>query len=155
MSLLKDGLVYQGGHFVSDRISRVVEAIKEYEPRLEVKWIPEGQRRNGQAAFAVIYHDSEHGEYTLFYVNSEEEFDERVLQRIIVNDQRNGKTSLSDYDAWEKTNQLIAEQKRLDALEEANDIAFHVFNSHKSRYKVNDDLVIDDSIPFNIANRDL
>lgn len=141
------------GQVVSAKISRIVEAIHDYEPALEVKWIPEHKRKEGDAAFAIIYNPPGADPYILFYVPKEEDFDERVLRKIIINDQRNGKTSISDLEAWEESQRLLKKQEYLDQLEEAHDIAAHILKSPLNTYKVNDNLVVKDGIPGNAANR--
>lgn len=137
--------VFVDGQLVSAKIQRIVEAIRDYEPELDVQWIPPGARTEGQAAFAIIHRPVGHPSYVLFYVKSEEEFDERVLAKIIYNDQRNGKTAtMSDLEAWEETQKRIQKQEYLDKMEEANDIAAFVAKTHLNRIRINKDLVIHD-----------
>lgn len=144
--------VVQDGQFISQEVQRVVMAIKEYEPNLEVLWIPPDTRTEGQAAFKIVYHRPDGRDETLFHVAHEKDFDMRVLYRIIHNDQRNGSVSLSEYEAWEKAAKLVQQQKFLDELEQATDIAYHVWRSPLNTYKVSDDLVIKDNIPHNAAH---
>lgn len=148
---MENSHIVVNGQFVSAKIERVVLAIKEYEPLIDVQWIPPAAREQGVAAFKLVYNDPSGHPFTLFHVNSEDEFDLRVLQRIIVNDQRNNPLKISDLEAWEEAQKRIAHQEYLDKVEEAQDIAAHVFRTHKSRYRVSKDLLIDDAIPFNIA----
>lgn len=79
---------HQDGSWVSERISRVVDLIREYDPRLDVRWIPPAAREPGDAAFAIIELTPE-GPRTAFLVQTEEEFDERVLARIYGADSKN------------------------------------------------------------------
>lgn len=134
--------IFVDGQLVSAKIERLVRAIKDYEPQLKVKWIPPSERSEGQAAFAIIHDAPGNAPYVLFYVQTEEEFDERVLLKIIANDQRNGKRQMTDLEAWDEAQQRIQKQEFLDKMEEANDIAAHVFRSHLNTYKVNDQLTI-------------
>lgn len=139
------------GQFVSAKIERVVLAIKDYEPELEVKWIPPQHRKEGESAFAIIHDAPGNKPYVLFYVPTEEEFDERVLLRIIHNDQRNGKHKLSEFEAAEEAVKLVQKQEWLDQMEEAHDIAAHVLRTPLNTYKVNDNLIVKEGIPFNAA----
>jgi len=140
------------GQFVSAKVERIVQAIHDYEPELEVKWIPPNARTEGESAFAIIHNAPGNAPYVLMYVKTEEEFDERVLQRIIYNDQRNtGQQEWSELSAWEEAQKRIQKQAYLDLLEEANDVAFHVLRSPLNTYKVSDDFVIKDGIPWNTA----
>ena len=147
-----DGYTISGGQLISDRVQRIVMAIQEYEPEIEVQWIPDRQAiAEGVPQFKIVHHQPDGHDFILFHVKNEDEFDERVLLRIIENDQRNGKVTYDEYSAWEKTKQLIEKQVYLDALEEAEDIAAHILATHKNTYKVNDNLIIKEGIPFNAA----
>lgn len=148
---LANAHVMQGGHLVSAEISRVIEAIRQYEPELDVEWVPPAARREGQAAFAIVHRPRGGEEYILFFVKDESEFDERVLRRIIYNDQRSGKQVYSEFAAAERARELVQKQKHADELEQAADVAAHILRSRKNTYKVDDDLIIKDGIPFNVA----
>lgn len=138
------------GQFVSARIERLVLAIKDYEPDIDVKWTPPGAREQGMAAYKIIYAPVGQSPFTLFHVASDEDFDERILMKIIANDQRNGqKATMSDLEAWEATQKLMAKQDYLDRMEEAQDIAKHVVGSPLNTYRVNNNLVIKGNMPFN------
>ena len=152
-----DRMIVVGDHFVSEKIERIVLAIKDYEPCLEVKWLPPGERRvAGQdellPAFEIVYHAENGQDQTLFYIKDEGDFDERVLQRIIINDQRKSSTTWTELSAWEETQKRIAKQAYLDELEEAEDLAKHILATHLNTYKVTPGLVIKDGIPFNAAH---
>jgi hypothetical protein len=68
-------------------------------------------------------------------VRRDEDFDIRVLQRLIVNDQSNNSApSIQEYEAWEEAQRLVQKQKHLDELEEAHDMAAHVFKSPLNKY---------------------
>lgn len=130
------------GSLISARISRVVEAIRDYDPSLDVQWIPPSARDSGDHAFRIIHTKPDGMQYVAFTVATEDEFDERVLKRIMVNDQRNGQIKLSEFEAHLKAQEDIKRRRYEDAWAEANDIAYHVFRTHKNTYKVNDHLTI-------------
>src|SRR5690349_11077360 len=148
---IHNGHLMIDGRLVSARIERIVLAIKDYEPELEVTWIPPQKRSEGEAAFAIIHNAPGNAPYILFYIQTEEEFDERVLYRIIANDQRNGEHTYSELEAAEMTQKLVQEQEWLDRMEEANDIAAHILRTPLNTYKVNDNFIVKDGIPFNAA----
>lgn len=148
---LRDAHVMVDGSVVSAKVQRVVEAIREYEPELDVKWIPPEARREGQAAFSIIHDSPGNSPYVLFYVNTEEEFDNRVLYKIIANDQRNGKMTYDEVESWETTQKLIQQQVERDKQEQDIDIAYHLLKTKKNTYKVNDKLIVKEGIPFNVA----
>jgi hypothetical protein len=152
---LGDGHVLIDGEFVSAKVEQVVLAIKEYEPELEVKWLPERARfdENGDPlpAFQIWHNEPGKRPLLLFNVMDEKDFDLRVLQRIIVNDQRNGKQQFSELVAFEEAAKLVAKQEYLDRMEEAEDMAKHILGSRLHSYRVNKDLIVKDGIPFNAA----
>lgn len=136
--------VFVDGHLVSAKAQRIVQAIKDYEPELEVKWVPPNARTEGQAAYAIIHDAPGNAPYVLFYVQNDEEFDERVLAKIIANDQRSGKQNYSDFEAWEQTKKLLARQEFLDKMEEAKDIAKFVAKTHLNTIRIDKNLTIRD-----------
>lgn len=109
------------GQFVSHKVQRVVEAIREYSDELEVKWLPPGAREDGAAAYKIIHNPPGGMSYTLFHVKDDADFDERVLAKIIANDQRTRPVQLSELEAWEEAQRRVKHQEFLDSLEEAND----------------------------------
>ncbi len=150
-----DGYTITEGQLISDRVQRIVMAITDYSPELRVDWIPDRQAKaENLPQFKIVHAPPDGQEFILFFVKSEEEFDERVLLRIIENDQgATGQQTWTEFEAAEKAKQLIEKQVYLDAMEEAEDIAKHILKTPLNTYKVNDDLIIKDGIPFNVAHR--
>lgn len=148
---LANAHVFVDGELVSREVQRIVEAIRDYEPELEVKWIPPSARKEGDAAFAIVHNPRNQAPYVMFYVQKDEDFNEKVLQKIIFNDQRNGKHQWDEFSSWEETQRLLNKQKWLDQMEEINDISAHILKTNLNTYKVNPDLVIQEGIPFNVA----
>lgn len=157
---LKDSPVYipAGDHFVNARVERIVQAIKDYEPELDVEWTPpaarviqedEGETTREIPAFKIVHKPLGGHPMTLFFVKSEEEFDERVLMRIIQNDQRRGQVKLSDYEAWEAAQKRVRDVEEQDRNEEMFDLIQHVLRTNKSKYVISSELVIKDNIPMN------
>lgn len=149
MNQLHNGHIMVDGELVSAEITRVIRAMQDYEPEVEVKWIPPRARTQGEAAFAVIHNPKDQPPYVIFYVDTEENFTDKQLYRLIYGDQRKGAKTWDEYTAWEESQKLLGKQDYLDALEEAHDIAKHVLQSRLNTYKVDDNLVIKDGIPFN------
>lgn len=139
------------GRFVNTEVRRVIDAIRQYEPEIEVQYIPLEARTPGQAAYRLIHRPRDGAPYIMFTVRRDEDFDSRILAKVMANDNRNGVTSLSELEAFEAAERAVAHQRYLDMVEEANDIAFHVLKTKKNTYKVNDDFVIKEGIPFNAA----
>lgn len=141
------------GQFVSTKASQVVEAIRDhYGDEIQVAWVPPAERNEGEAAYAIIHTPNNLQEMILFYVQNDEDFDERVLMRILANDQdRNGQKKYSELEAFEKTQALIKKQIWLDELEMMQDITVSAIKSPLNDYRVNENLRFKDGIPHNAA----
>lgn len=77
---------HNDGHFISAKVSRIVELIREYDHRLDVKWIPPNLRSPADPAFAITERLRDGSEVVAFYIQSEEQFNEDVLARIYAGD---------------------------------------------------------------------
>jgi hypothetical protein len=126
------------GQFVSAKVSRIVQAIREYSDELEVQWVPPTAREEGVAAYKIRHNPPGGMSYTLFHVKNDEDFDERVLARIIANDQRTRPVQLSELEAWEEAQRRCKHQEFLDALEEANDKAAFALRTPLHTYTMPD-----------------
>lgn len=132
------------GHFISQRVSQLVRALKEYCPEIEVQYLPVGARTDGQAAFKIMHCPPGQEPYCITTVKTEDDFDERLLKKLIAGDQRNGKVLMSDFEAWEKAQKLAENQVHADAMEEANELALALIRTNKSNYIINKDMKLTD-----------
>lgn len=126
---------YEDGHFISERIGQIVELIKQYDYRLDVKWIPPGAREPGDAAFAIFEHTPKGTQELVFYVQTEEEFDERVLKRIY-----EGDVSKNDVEgrveAHNRATRDLRKKQYDEIMAEQSEIAAAVIRSPKDNYRV-------------------
>lgn len=128
---------HDDGSLISGRISRVVEAIREYDSNLDVQWIKPGERQPGDAAFRVIHKNPDGTFYTVFLVQEESEFDERVLQRLMANDQaQRGGTTYSEVQLAEMAKADIERRRNEDAWAEAEDMAKSLIKSPFHKYQI-------------------
>lgn len=127
------------GQLVSVEVRQIVDAIREYSPELQVRWIPPLARTDGQAAYHIMHHAPGHEPYVLMSIRRDEDMTMEILYRIIASDQRNGEHKLSDYDAAVEAKRLVDRQKWLDKLEELGDIAAHIVKSPLNKYTVNEE----------------
>lgn len=151
--MLDSKYVIVDNNFVLRTAVQTVKAIKEYEPDIDVQYLPVGARKEGQAAYRVVHRPLGQMPYVMFTVRRDEDMTPDVLQKIMVNDQRNNELKMSDLEFHEAAVAAAERQAYLDRMEEANDIAYHVFKTKKNDYKVSKDLRIKDGIPFNVANK--
>ena len=82
------------GHWVNEAHARIAELINEYDPTMELVWIPPEHRvkNSNEAPYAVRHNPPNAEPYIIFYI-AEDELDHRVLARIYRGDttKHNGK----------------------------------------------------------------
>jgi hypothetical protein len=125
---------HDDGSFISERISRVVELIRDYDYTLDVEWIPPSVRGENDA-FRIIQHKPDGTKYVVMGVRSEEDFDERILARLYEGDNKNGDVQ----QRMEANNQAIRDYKRKvleEIQDEQNQMAASVLRSPKSIYRI-------------------
>jgi len=125
---------HDDGHFVSAKVSRVVELIREYDSRLDVKWVPPDQRGPTDPAFAITERLADGREVIAFYVDSEESFDEDVLARVYAGD--NAKNDVqSRVDAQNEAAKRVQEAKHREELEQYYSLLGSMITSKKHTYR--------------------
>lgn len=77
---------HEDGRFISAKVSRIVELIREYDSRLDVKWVPPDFRQPSDPAFVITERLRDGSEVAAFYIQNECDFDENVLARIYAAD---------------------------------------------------------------------
>ena len=128
---------HSDGRWINERVSRIVEIIKDYDPNLEVAWIPPEKREPGDSAFAIIENYPGKPRQVAFYVDSEAEFDERVLTRIFQGDTTKHDV-LGNLEASNRAVEAIEYKKRMEQLEEEYDHMKHVLKSPLNTYRGKD-----------------
>lgn len=131
------------GNAVSERTAHIVEAIRNYNSRLDVKWIPADKRSPSEPQFAIVERTPDGKEYIIFHVQDESEFDGRVLEAIIKGDTSRNDI-LSEIDAHNEALKLMYKKAQQEQMDEATDIAKHVIGSPLNTYRVSKDVVIKD-----------
>lgn len=126
---------HEDGSFISQKVSRVVEIIRDYDHNIDVRWIPPNQRGAEDPAFAIVGKDIHGREYVIFYVQDESQFDGRVLERLFQMDQAKNGNVLSDIDAKNAAVRAIRAKLHQEQLEEAHDLAQSILKSKKHTYR--------------------
>lgn len=106
------------GHFVSEKQQRIAEIIKDYEPTLELVWIPPANREPGDKPFAVVHHPVGLPSYFVFFAD---ECDERILERLWSVDNKVGNV-LSNLEVKEAARKALQLKKEEDEALERQDI---------------------------------
>ena len=125
---------HSDGHWINDRVSRIVEIIRDYDPNILIQWIPPEDRLPNDPAFCLKECHPGRPPYVMFYVQDEESFDESVLARIMGSDQNRNPLSLEYIDKLNAAKKLVRQKEQMDAMHDAHDLAQHIWRSPKSRY---------------------
>lgn len=121
------------GSWVSTKVARTAEIIADYDPNLEIRWIPRDRRNPGDDAFQIVQHCSDGVARVVMSVPTEAEFDERVLQRLFLADnaKENVQARMEASNAAVKAMEL---KKQMEAADQAREVAAAVFSSPLNRY---------------------
>lgn len=143
--LMANGHYYlpEGGHFVSQKQVRIHQILKDYDPNLELQWIPPGSRSEPDVAFRVVCRPPGGAPYVVL---TAPEADERVLARVFESDQRRAAQRLGTngnllnfIDNYNNALELVKAKEREEQRMEDHAIAAAAFANEKShfRHKVN------------------
>lgn len=123
------------GTWINSRVARVVEAIRDYDPMLDVRWLPRDDRFIGCDVFQIV--DTRINR-VMFSVADEAHFDESVLARIFkadVTKARGGPlTILEEIDMENAAVKVIEAKKRMDEAEDREDKAATILKSPLNAY---------------------
>lgn len=126
---------HDDGSFISEKVSRIAEVIRDYDANIDVRWVRPADRRDGEPAFAIVHAAPGQLEYVIFYVQDEADFDGRILERLYQNDAAKHGNILSEVDARNAAVKAIQSNLHKERLEEAKDLAYHILKSPKHTYK--------------------
>lgn len=125
---------HDDGRFISNKVSRVVELIREYDHRLDVKWVPPDLRGPTDPAFAIVEKLSDGREVVAFYVQREEEFDENILARIYEGDTQRTDVQ-ARIEAQNAAAKAVMRRKHQEELDQQYDLMRSMIVSKKHTYK--------------------
>lgn len=128
---------HDDGSFISAKVSRIAELVRDYDPNIDVRWVRPQDRSPGDPAFAIVDASPGRPEYVIFYVQDESEFDGRVLERLYQNDAAKQGNMLNALDARNQAVKAIQQKLHKEQLEEQKDLAYHILKSKKHVYRHN------------------
>jgi hypothetical protein len=136
MSTVDLPTVHSDGHFISAKVSRVVELIREYDHHLDVKWVPPDQRGPNDPAFAITERLGDGREVVAFYVDTEDHFDEGVLARIYMGDNTKNDVQ-ARVTAQNAAAEAVRHAKQREELEEYYSLLGSMITSKRHTYRHN------------------
>lgn len=137
MDLTDDGHIYfptNDGHWVSEKQRRINEIIQDYDPKLQLQWIPPGRRNSEDHPFRVVCFPKNGHPYL---VCTALEADERLLATIFQSDQkRHGKGLLQWLDNYNAAKKIYNAKINHERRQEQHEIAQAIIRNTKSSYKL-------------------
>jgi hypothetical protein len=139
--LLANGHYYlpEGGHFVSEKQRRINEILRDYNPTLELQWIPPSDRSDHDVAFRVVHRPPGRPPYVVLTAS---ECNEALLARVFEADQqtaarRHGgnKNLLSFIDNYNAALQLSRAKEAEERRAEDHAIAAAAIRNNKSHFR--------------------
>lgn len=127
----------EDGQFVSEDHKRIAEIIHDYDPALQLAWIPPAARgvEDDGKEFAVIHTQEGRPSYFVFFL-SKDEVDHRVLTRLWEADNKD-KNVLTALEAQNAAIEAIRMKQNMDDLEDKKELVGSIIKSPKSKYKHN------------------
>lgn len=135
MSKLVNGNFYfpVDGHFVSQRQVQINEILRDYDPTLQLQFIPPGERSERDLAFRVVAFPPGRAPYAVCFAS---DADERLLARVFEADQSHGPNRLTFLENYERARELVKAKEAMEERQEDHAIAQAVLRNNKSSYKV-------------------
>lgn len=138
MDLTDDGHIYfpsnDGKNWISEKQRRINEILQDYDPQLQLQWIPPGNRNEKDHPFRVVCFPSNGHAYL---VCTAMEADERLLATVFAADQkRHGENVLTWLDNYNGAKKLYNAKRNQEARQEAREIAVAAIRNDKSHFWV-------------------
>jgi hypothetical protein len=121
------------GHFVSQKQIRINEILQDYDPNLQLQWIPPDKRSAQDAAFRVVHFQPGRAPYLVCVAD---EADERLLARVFEADQANSPNKLNYIENYNRALELTKLKEAEAEREEAHEMAVSVLRNTKSYYRI-------------------
>lgn len=120
------------GHFVSQNQVRINEILQDYDPNLQLQWIPPDRRSHEDKAFRVVCFPLGRAPYL---VCTADEADERLLARVFEADQVNSPNKLSYIENYNKALELSRAKQAQELRVEDHELAAAILRNRKSSFK--------------------
>lgn len=124
-------LVPESDHMETAEQRYIAQIIRDYDPYLELQYIPPDKRVAGDKPWAVIHRPPGRPAYFVLYAD---ECDQRILEQLWRADNAKG-DPISDMDAKNAAIKAIAYQRYLDESAANADLFAHAMHSPLNTYK--------------------
>lgn len=137
IDLTDDGHIYfpsNDGTFISEKQRRINEILQDYDPQLQLQWIPPGRRNDKDEPFRVVCYPKNGHPYL---VCTALEADERLLATIFTSDQKRRSEGLLQWlDNYNGAKKLYNEKVNQERRQEQHEMAQAVIRNNKSSYMI-------------------
>lgn len=120
------------GHFVSQKQVRINEVLQDYDPSLQLQWIPPSDRSSNDLAFRVVCFPKDKPPYAVCFA---EEADERLLAKVFEADQANSPNKLNYIENYNRALELTRAKEDFEVRQEDHELAASILRSTKSSYR--------------------
>jgi hypothetical protein len=129
------------GYWVDERHARIAELVKEYNPNLDLVWIPPENRikNSNEAPYAVRHTTPDGKSYIVFHIQ-QGELDHRVLAKIYAGDTTKHDV-LEELEMEEKAKEIIRLKELEDAAADRRDFIKTVAASPLHRFRHNGKII--------------
>lgn len=121
------------GHFISQKQIRINEVLQDYDPNLQLQWIPPDKRSERDLAFRVVHFNPGKAPYLVCIA---EECDERLLARVFEADQQNSPNKLTYIENYNNALELVRAKEDTEERQELHEMAMAVIRNNKSSYTI-------------------
>jgi hypothetical protein len=119
------------GHFVSQKQVRINEILQDYDPTLQLQWIPPTDRSSNDLAFRVVCFPLGRAPYVVCF---SEEADERLLAKVFEADQANSPNKLTYIENFNNALELVRAKADEERRQEDHAIAAAAIRNNKSSF---------------------
>lgn len=128
------GVPVSDGSFVTERAMRIVEIVRDYDPNLDVEWVPREHRIPGDDAIRIVDTTKSGLARLVMSFADETELDERVIERLFLADATKQGDVLAQLEARNAAVKAVELKAYLDQKEAGLDLMTHALRSPLGRY---------------------
>lgn len=120
------------GRWVSEKYERLASVINDYDPNLELRWIPpEHRTREDKKPYCIVHKNPQNGhEYIVFHA-SEQDSPEQILAKLWTNDTAKNDT-MAYLDSLDAARQALEMKERMDIAEARQDFVNWLMDTEKN-----------------------
>lgn len=133
MVSLRGAVLLDNAGTLAQTHERVARLLKDYNPELDLQYIPEKDRTPFDKPFRVVHHSSR-GDYVIGYF-AEKDVNHNLVAHVFKHDRRNTDI-LKDLEAEEAAKQALLMKEQMDKMDEAREMAQTIIRSPLHTYQL-------------------